>query len=695
MTTTFGNNSEMLDSVDLSLNTSAFPLPDNLTLQNNTSKCFVEAQELLVIHHSTNLRLPLPVLFFFSVPATVIILLTIFGNLLVLCFKARVGRTNTTLLVWNLGLTDFLVGVFVLPMGAVHLITRKWLFGRLLCRIWVAADVTFCTCSVVTICVISADRYLAVTRPLRYKSIVTKMKVISVMLVIWTFSSTILVTTVKWESSDCVDETICFAGNEIRYLAHSVVFAFFLPASVTLTLYWRIYKLARNRQKALDRGFLMILGHNMNFLTNTLSQSTTLRVHFGRNNGMVEQQRRVLRTHERIAKTLGVVSCSFLFCWLPFFSLYLTNYQCRGCIPTLAIDIASWLGYCNSMLNPIIYSFTVKEFKRSALRFLLPFWRLIYHCLPQCVPKPPDYVSRMSRTGNRVKGRRSNDVNRNKGSSGLMAIKKVQHNIRRRTEPAIFALTRTPTNLGNKKLKPLIESGMEMRHTIAEDPYHSDDHETISSDNTEPIMLYETSTVANVSTTPNTNINEWNSRSPIGSVYHQAKISPTNSGSQQSTKIKNTISNSSSSAWNWFAGGKCRRKANELESSGRENNGNINNSTVGKLSDFGSWNNIKNVARERANRWALSTHSASMDGEVLSTERRNGNLRTTTTDSMDANVKKLDRPLLTAAYSTENTSSAQQLNDDHRTSTLGDLQMNGSPSSVRVEFVYNTPEIDL
>lgn len=52
---------------------------------------------------------------------------------------------------------------------------------------------------------------------------------------------------------------------------------------------------------------------------------TALRVHFGKNNGMVEQQRRVLRTHERIAKTLGVVSCSFLFCWLPFFSLYLAS----------------------------------------------------------------------------------------------------------------------------------------------------------------------------------------------------------------------------------------------------------------------------------------------------------------------------------------------------------------------------------
>ena len=93
--------------------------------------------------------MPTPLLILFTAIASIIIVLTILGNLLVLCFKARVGRTNTTLFVWNLGLTDFLVGIFVLPLGVLHIVTNEWLFGRIICRLWVAADVTFCTCSVV------------------------------------------------------------------------------------------------------------------------------------------------------------------------------------------------------------------------------------------------------------------------------------------------------------------------------------------------------------------------------------------------------------------------------------------------------------------------------------------------------------------------------------------------------------------
>ncbi|VDM52815.1 unnamed protein product [Angiostrongylus costaricensis] len=418
---------------------------------NMSDGCYAQSHQLA--EHSTQTRtLPTPLIVTCSIPIVIVILLTVFGNLLVLFFKARVGRTNTTLLVWNLGLSDFLVGIIVLPLGAFHLAYREWIFGRFLCRVWVAADVTFCTCSVVTICVISVDRYLAVTRPLRYKSLVTKTKVVVVLITIWMFSSAILLTTIRWDQPQCYDDSRCFAGNEIRYLAHSVVFAFFLPASVTITLYWRIYKLARNRQKALDRGFLIILNNSMNFFSNTTSHQarrlmsflnlnksqSTLRVHFGKNISMMEHQRRVLRTHERIAKTLGVVSFSFLFCWLPFFTLYLTNYNCHGCIPPIAIDLTSWLGYCNSTLNPIIYSFTIREYKKSAQRLVIPTWQILYQCLPKLIPLPPALrAKRLSHHCHRAKSNAQHKSYELDGRKVAVISGRVSQK-RHQTEPSIF-----------------------------------------------------------------------------------------------------------------------------------------------------------------------------------------------------------------------------------------------------------------
>ncbi|KAL6731705.1 hypothetical protein Aduo_002541 [Ancylostoma duodenale] len=120
--------------------------------------------------------------------------------------------------------------------------------------------------------------------------------------------------------------------------------------------------------------------------------------------------------------------------------LCISDYKCHGCISPIAIDLASWLGYCNSMLNPIIYSFTVKEFKRSALRLVVPTWQFAHRCLPKLIPTPPERVTqRMSRQGHRARNKtrhRSFELDNNKAN---LLSKKVGQK-RRQTEPAVFGL---------------------------------------------------------------------------------------------------------------------------------------------------------------------------------------------------------------------------------------------------------------
>jgi len=63
---------------------------------------------------------------------------------------------------------------------------------------------------------------------------------------------------------------------------------------------------------------------------------------------------------------------SFVVCWLPFFILALVRPFCaeRCYYPPLLVSVIGWLGYFNSLLNPVIYTVFNPDF-RSAFRKIL------------------------------------------------------------------------------------------------------------------------------------------------------------------------------------------------------------------------------------------------------------------------------------------------------------------------------------
>lgn len=70
--------------------------------------------------------------------------------------------------------------------------------------------------------------------------------------------------------------------------------------------------------------------------------------------------------------TLGVIMTAFTVCWLPFFILALLRPFSSHVynIPGWIVSFALWLGYANSMLNPIIYVTFHQDF-RKAFSYLL------------------------------------------------------------------------------------------------------------------------------------------------------------------------------------------------------------------------------------------------------------------------------------------------------------------------------------
>lgn len=84
------------------------------------------------------------------------------------------------------------------------------------------------------------------------------------------------------------------------------------------------------------------------------------------------QRRRVAKAKERRATLiLGLIMASFILAWLPFFVLYVLEALCAVCdIGPTGFAVAFWLGYCNSALNPIIYTIFNRDFRRAFRKIL-------------------------------------------------------------------------------------------------------------------------------------------------------------------------------------------------------------------------------------------------------------------------------------------------------------------------------------
>ncbi|XP_039231238.1 octopamine receptor Oamb isoform X1 [Drosophila yakuba] len=556
--------------------------------------------------------------------------LVIGGNCLVIAavFCSNKLRSVTNFFIVNLAVADLLVGLAVLPFSATWEVFKVWIFGDLWCRIWLAVDVWMCTASILNLCAISLDRYVAVTRPVTYPSIMSTKKAKSLIAGIWVLSfficfpplvgwkdqkaviqptypkgnHTLYYTTTMSSSEDGqlgldsikdqgetslppfpphvgngnaynpydpdfapIDgsgeiriaamgststpatttstttsssasttetemdldllnappqnrpQTIsgscpwkCELTNDRGYVLYSALGSFYIPMFVMLFFYWRIYRAAVRTTRAINQGFKTTKGSkgigsrfeeqrltlrihrgrgsnqqdSMHSNGSTQSTTTTLgtpsperlskyatrrlhhhdkikisvsypsseninelaghghgdvgrerrpsgnalyAVHYNGTNGrestesqlyrqqqhgvasscylqvgkgLPELARRQSNTSEaggsghsrpankkmgrrnikaqvkrfrmetKAAKTLAIIVGMFIFCWCPFFTMYIIRPFCQDCVDPLLFSVLFWLGYCNSAVNPMIYALFSKDFRFAFKRII-------------------------------------------------------------------------------------------------------------------------------------------------------------------------------------------------------------------------------------------------------------------------------------------------------------------------------------
>lgn len=338
-----------------------------------------------------------------------VIVLTLFGNVLVIlsiCLDRKL-RKPPNILIINLAISDIAVAVVDMPFAAAFQIQKKWIWGPAVCDLWISCDVLACTGSIMTLCMISVDRYMAITRPMTYVNKRTPRLMLLFILIVWVTSAFIgLQPLFIWGGNEHGEEfDFCLISQNPYFTVISTLGAFYAPLSVMLLVYFKIYRAARKSELAdlkqrqsttIKRTAGQMNSTNMSrsidstrnsnssgedtIITSRsqerrpsytrLAEFIALRTRFSAGSIKPGTRRISLKREWKAAKTLGVIMGAFIFCWLPFFILTSIRPYCTCEINSVLEKCFLWLGFLNSSLNPIIFPFFNKDFGPAYRRML-------------------------------------------------------------------------------------------------------------------------------------------------------------------------------------------------------------------------------------------------------------------------------------------------------------------------------------
>ncbi|OQR80223.1 5-hydroxytryptamine receptor 1-like [Tropilaelaps mercedesae] len=336
---------------------------------------------------------------------TCIIVLTAIGNILVCVSVLSVRRLRhpSNYLLVSLAVSDLCVALLVMPFAMYFDVVGKWYLGATVCDLWVSFDVASCTASILNLCMISVDRYLAITRPLTYGVRRTSKRICCYVCGVWSMSCLISIPPVivlgnEHGTDDGPDCQVC---QNLAYQLYATLGAFYIPLLIMIVMYYKIYAAAKRVVDADQRAQInpqVLLKNSKNDGWHegcgpggdTATQLAHNGDHplggevkgsgsgSGVSSGVQSWQNNMRRStmlRERKASiTLGIIMSAFTVCWLPFFILAVLEPLSKYDAPKELKSFALWLGYSNSMLNPIIYVTFHQDFRRAFKELLRCHW---------------------------------------------------------------------------------------------------------------------------------------------------------------------------------------------------------------------------------------------------------------------------------------------------------------------------------
>ncbi|XP_022786160.1 neuropeptide FF receptor 2-like isoform X2 [Stylophora pistillata] len=276
------------------------------------------------------------------------------GNSLVLyvVFKRQSMRNVLNLLIVNMAVADLLVTIFVMPWSVSYLfVILQWfggIFGKILCKTIHFSFTTSLAASVITLMVITVDRFLTIV--FVWKTCLNLRTSKVSLVIIWIMSIVIMghyleVFKVNQPLKDVGNDNYYCHPDWQRMPAH---FDKFFNVTVFVALY--AFPL-----------ILMAILYSM-----IIHKLWRERIASGGDTNINSSKKRVV-------KMLITVTLAFAVCWLPLHIMHYYIYfepETFTCMSSYLVLMSFWLGHANSAINPVLYVIFNKTFRRAFLQAL-------------------------------------------------------------------------------------------------------------------------------------------------------------------------------------------------------------------------------------------------------------------------------------------------------------------------------------
>ncbi|KAM3623266.1 uncharacterized protein V6R79_009279 [Siganus canaliculatus] len=261
---------------------------------------------------------------------------------------AAASATRSLLL--NLAVCDLAVVCVCMPISLGSQIYRAWVYGDLLCRAVPFTQAVSVSASVLTLTVISVNRYYSVRSPLRARSMFTRRRLLATVAAVWAASSIM-----------CAPIAVMNRRQEISF--------------ETFVLRVCQEEWPQHRLKQGYNGLLFVMLYCLPVTFNLIISFLTGRRLWGGEKltfGELDPRSRALhvsrlKARQKIAKMVVCLVLLFAASWLPLYlaDLWIDWEQRPPSWLLQTRPFAQWLGLTNSSLNPICYCF-IGDLYRSA-----------------------------------------------------------------------------------------------------------------------------------------------------------------------------------------------------------------------------------------------------------------------------------------------------------------------------------------